>query len=112
MTDRVSSEARRRFLKMALAGAAAVPACALAARRLRAQEKVDPSSELAQQLGYVEDASEVAVEEWPSYEEGQVCTNCDLFEAAEGDEWGPCQIFDGNLVAGPGWCSAWIERTA
>jgi len=112
MADQVSSEARRRFLKMAVAGAAAAPLCALAARRLRAQEQVDPSSELAQQLGYVEDASEVDVEEWPSYEEGQVCANCDLFEGAEGDEYGPCQIFDGNLVAAPGWCSAWIEKTA
>lgn len=113
MTDQPSSEARRRFLKIAAAGAAALPACALAARRLRAQERVDPSDEVAQQLGYVEDASQVDQSEWPNYEEGQLCSNCDLFAAdAEGEEWGPCEIFGGDLVAAQGWCSAWIERQA
>ncbi|MDX1541458.1 MAG: high-potential iron-sulfur protein [Geminicoccaceae bacterium] len=112
MTERVSDQARRRFLRMAVAGAAALPVCALTARRLRAQEKVDPSDEVAQQLGYVEDASEVDAEEWPNYEDGQLCSNCDLYEAAEGDEWGPCQIFGGDLVAAGGWCSAWVEQQA
>ena len=112
MTERVSDQARRRFLRMAVAGAAALPVCALTARRLRAQEQVDPSDEVAQQLGYVEDASEVDPEEWPNYEDGQLCSNCDLYEAAEGDEWGPCQIFGGDLVAAGGWCSAWVEQPA
>jgi hypothetical protein len=112
MTDRVSDEARRRFLKMTVAGAAALPVCVLTARRLRAQEMLDPSDETAEQLGYVEDASEVDASEWPSYEDGQVCSNCNLFGGAEGDESGPCEIFGGQLVAAGGWCSAWIEQEA
>lgn len=112
MAEPTSIEARRRFLKMAVAGAAALPVCAITVRRLRAQEMVDPSDEVAQQLGYVEDASEVDQSEWPNYEDGQVCSNCNLFEGAEGDESGPCQIFGGDLVAGPGWCSAWIAKEA
>ena len=113
MPEDVSRGARRRFLKLATAGVAAAPFSGMLLTRLaRAQEKVDPKEELAQQLGYTEDASTVDPAEWPTYEEGQVCANCQLFEGAEGDEWAPCQIFGGQLVAGPGWCSAWIAREA
>ncbi len=112
MADRVSHQARRRFLELGVAGAAAAPACVLLAGRLRAQEEVDPSDELAQDLGYVEDASEVDTGEWPTYEEGQLCANCALYHGAEGEEYGPCDIFNGNLVAAQGWCSSWIAREA
>lgn len=107
-----SLEARRRFLKMVVAGAAAVPACGIAARYARAQEQVSPDDELAQQLGYVEDASEVDASEWPSYEEGQICGNCQLYAGAESDPVAPCEIFGGDLVVNEGWCSAWIAREA
>lgn len=107
-----SREARRRFLKMVVAGATAVPACALAAKYARAQEKVSPDGELAQQLGYVEDASEVDPGEWPSYEEGQHCANCQLYAGSESDPEAPCEIFGGNLVVAEGWCSAWIAKEA
>ncbi len=113
MVDEVSRGARRRFLKLATAGIAAAPfGGMLVLRRARAQDRLSPDDELAQQLGYTEDASTVDPEEWPGYEEGHVCANCQLFEGAEGDEWGPCSIFGGQLVAAPGWCQAWIEREA
>jgi hypothetical protein len=107
-----SLEARRRFLKMVVAGAAVLPACALAAKRARAQEKVSPDDELAQQLGYVEDVSEVDAGTWPSYEDGQNCANCQLYVGSEGDAEAPCEIFGGSLVVAGGWCSAWIAKEA
>jgi High potential iron-sulfur protein len=111
MTDAASAQARRRFLKLATAGLVAAPfGGMLAMRRARGQQKVSPEDEMAQQLGYHEDASAVDVGAWPTYEESQNCANCQLFEFAEGEEFGPCQIFGGQLVAAAGWCSAWVER--
>jgi hypothetical protein len=113
MDDAESREARRRFLKLATAGMAAAPFVGLLApRRAHSQEKVSEDDELAQQLGYKEDASEVDTAEWPDYVEGHVCANCQLYESEEGAEWGPCQIFGGQLVAAQGWCQAWIEKEA
>ena len=113
MTEAASAQARRRFLKLATAGVVVAPfGGMLTMRRATGQERVSEDDELAQQLGYVEDASTVDPAAWPTYEDGQLCANCQLYEAAEGEEWGPCQIFGGQLVAAAGWCSAWIERPA
>ena len=113
MVDVASGQARRRFLELATAGVVVAPfGGMLVMRRARGQEKVSKSDELAQQLGYHEAASAVDPGAWPTYEEGQLCANCQLFEGAEGEEWGPCQIFGGQLVTAAGWCAAWVERAA
>ena len=112
MIDQVSRQARRRFLKLAIAGVTAPLCGGLMIRRARAQERVSEDDELAQELGYRHDASAVDPSEWPTFEEGQICANCQLSEGAEGEEWGPCQIFGGQLVAAAGWCQAWIPREA
>jgi hypothetical protein len=113
MAETRSNHARRRFLKLAIAGAAATPLCGrLLPRAARAQEKVLPDDEMAKELGYVEDASQVDPSQWPTYEDGQTCANCQLFHGEEGEEWGACDIFMGNLVHAPGWCSAWVAREA
>ena len=112
MADTVSQAARRRFLKLATAGIATAPfGGMLVMRRAHAQEKVDPNSELAQQLGYTTDASTVDASQYPTYEKGQMCSNCQLFHGKEGEEWGPCDLFGGQLVHQSGWCSGWTERT-
>lgn len=111
MTDAVANSARRRFVAFAAAGSAAVAVGGMLPRHALAQERVDPESDLAQQLAYVEDASQVDAEAFPTYEEGQVCANCQLYIAEEAnDGWGPCAAFGNGLVAADGWCSAWIER--
>jgi High potential iron-sulfur protein len=111
MTEMMSRQARRRFLKLVFAGAAATPLSgALGLRRAQAQETVSPDDEMAKELGYVEDASQVDAGAWPTYEDGQTCANCQLFRGQEGEETGPCDIFMGNLVAAAGWCSAWVAR--
>lgn len=113
MTEQASREARRRFIKIATASVAAAPFCgALSLRMARAQERLEEDDELAQQLGYKHDASEVDASEWPSYAEGDICSGCQLYEGAEGDEWGPCQIFGGKLVKAQGWCQAYVAREA
>jgi hypothetical protein len=111
MTKRVACPARRRFLELTMGGAVAAPlASGFLVRLARAQERVSEDEEMAQQLGYVHDASEVDPAEWPTYEEGQVCANCELFGEADAEGWGPCQIFDNRLVAAEGWCAAWIAE--
>jgi len=113
VADTASGQARRRFLKLATAGMAALPLCgACIARPARAQERVEEDEELAQQLGYKHDATEVDPDEWPDYQEGHICANCELYRGAEGDAWGPCDIFGGGLVAARGWCLSWLEREA
>jgi hypothetical protein len=112
MGDTASRQARRRFLKLAAGVAAAPFGAAHLARLARAQEQVAEDDELAQQLGYKHDASEVDPNEWPDYEEGETCANCQLYHGEEGAEWGPCDIFSGNLVAAAGWCVSWLEKEA
>ena len=113
MADTTSRHARRRFLKLATAGMAAAPLGGVCLARLaQAQEKVEEDDELAQQLGYKQDASEVDPNEWPDYQEGHVCANCQLYHGEEGAEWGPCDIFGGRLVHAKGWCMSWLEKEA
>lgn len=113
MGDEVSRHARRRFLQLATAGVAMAPLCAgLVSRRAFGQEMVSEDDEIAQQLGYVHDASRVDPAEWPEYEPGQLCSNCALFHGEEGEEWGPCDIFAGDLVNANGWCAAWVPEEA
>jgi hypothetical protein len=113
MTAMASRHARRRFLKLATAGMAVAPLCGVGLARLaHAQERVTEDDELAQQLGYKEDASEVDPNEWPDYQEGHTCANCQLYRGEEGAEWGPCDIFGGRLVSAKGWCMSWLEKEA
>ncbi|MGH6900798.1 MAG: high-potential iron-sulfur protein [Geminicoccaceae bacterium] len=113
MADTASRQARRRFLKLATAGMAALPLCGgCLGRRALAQEQVAEDEELAQQLGYKHAATEVDPNEWPDYQDGHICANCQLYHGTEADEWGPCDIFGGRLVAANGWCLSWLEREA
>ncbi|NBB81910.1 MAG: High potential iron-sulfur protein [Alphaproteobacteria bacterium] len=108
MSDQQSILARRRFLGLALAGSAATVGAAALPRHALAQDRLDPESTMAQQLGYVEDADNVDAEAYPKYEEGQLCSNCQLYQAEPDAEWGPCTIFGNQLVAGPGWCNGYV----
>lgn len=113
MAESRSQQARRRFLKLAMAGVAVTPLYGrLSLRRARAQERVEEDEEMAKELGYVHDASEVDPSQSPTYEEGQLCSNCQLFHGQEGEEWGACDIFGGRLVNAQGWCSSWVRREA
>jgi len=45
-----------------------------------------------------------------SEKEGQNCVNCNLVQGEDGQEWRPCAIFPGKLVAAEGWCQAWVKK--
>lgn len=98
---------RRRLLRLAVAGAAALPLARLGlAGRASAQERLSEDDAQAQSLSYTHDASTV---DHPAYREGSTCANCQLYQGEPGSEWGPCPIFGGRLVNANGWCTAWVK---
>ncbi|ANB01092.1 high-potential iron-sulfur protein [Ectothiorhodospira sp. BSL-9] len=92
---------RRSFLKFGVAGLVAVPVAGLGwTTTAAAAERLDPESAEAQALQYVH-KSEV---------DDQNCLNCLLYNDPSQEEWGPCAVFPGKVVAAEGWCTAWVAR--
>ena len=62
-------------------------------------------------LGYKKDATTVDVAKYPKRAGAsgapQFCSNCRLY-SAKTDALGACSAIPNKLVAGPGWCNAWI----
>ncbi|PLW84465.1 iron permease [Kineobactrum sediminis] len=75
------------------------------------QPKLSEDSPQAKRLAYVHDADDVIASEQPRYEEGQQCTNCQLYQGTPDDEWAGCPLFAGKLVKGTGWCNAYAPRS-
>jgi len=97
VADTASGQARRRFLRLAAAGMVAMPLCGgCLVHRARAQERVAEDNELAQQLGYKHDASEVDPNEWPDYREGHICANCQLYHGGGGRRMGTVRHLRGH----------------
>lgn len=71
---------------------------------------LDEKDAQAVALGYVADASKVDKDKYKTYVGGSMCSNCNLYQAKAGDATGPCTLFAGKNVAGPGWCSGWIKK--
>jgi len=82
---------------------------AASAQGLPHLQEDDPT---AKALGYVHDAKDIDTSSPTAarYEEGQHCGNCMQLQGEEGEEWRPCLIFPGKLVATTGWCSVWVEK--
>ncbi len=106
---------RRQFLKMSAkvgGGALALTAIPI---HLLAQDKVAESEPLAQAMGYVEDATKVDTARFPKRagDAGaqQFCDNCALYAGEVGSDSAPCSIFQNRLVAGKGWCNAWVAKS-
>jgi hypothetical protein len=65
----------------------------------------------ARALGYRHDAATVDPNKYPAADpSAKNCANCQLFQAAEGSEWGGCPLFAGRAVNAQGWCTAWVQR--
>lgn len=111
MTDKNLS--RRRFLKLGVSTAAAVPLASLLSARLALAaegEKLDESDPSAQALGYKHDGNAVDTAKYPGKAgdgAGNTCANCQLYG---GGDWGACAIFPGKQVKAEGWCSAWVAK--
>jgi len=102
---------RRRAMRLAGAAVAAVPVAALVGGRVawaEEQPKLDPESPQAKGLGYHHDSSQVDAAKWPAWQEGRLCSDCQLYQGGPDAQWGPCSIFPGKNVNADGWCSAWV----
>jgi len=100
---------RRTFIATIPIGIAAVSTSRMAfAEPVRVAED-DPA---AAAIGYRHDAADVDVEKFPRYQPGQICSNCALYQGPPDAEWAPCPALGNRLVAGPGWCVAWVPRPA
>lgn len=100
---------RRSLLKGIALGAAGA---ALGARGARSAEaaKVDVHDPQAVALGYVENASQVDAKKYPQYVAGSNCDNCLQLQGKPGNNYRPCTLFAGKLVAVSGWCSGWTAE--
>lgn len=113
MSNPAESQARRRFLKLAVAGAVAAPiASTLLPRIARADDMphLSESDPTAMALGYKEDATKVDKTKFSMYKEGSMCSNCKFWTGNAGDAYGPCQLFPGKATNAKGWCSGYNPK--
>ncbi|GAA5218846.1 high-potential iron-sulfur protein [Corallincola platygyrae] len=98
----VNQKDRRRFLKYASLGLVGVTVGTQLRKVAYAGDMPQLSLDdpTAKALKYVH-ASEV---------EGQNCENCMHLTGNAGDEWRPCNLFPGKLVAAEGWCAGWVKK--
>jgi len=106
----LSKIARRQFIQMsaiAAAGCFAASGRGALAQDLRKVSEDDP---MAKGMRYTHDSSTVDPSTRPNPAEVQNCANCALVLGNDGDEWRPCQIFQGQVVNANGWCSVWAPK--
>jgi hypothetical protein len=103
---------RRTLLKNVLVGVAALPAVGLVREAAAAESapRLDEADPLAKAMNYVHDAKKVDAAKNPQYKPGAHCANCMQLMGKEGDEWRPCNIFQGKLVNANGWCKVWVIK--
>jgi len=105
---------RRGFLKLGVKAGGGALALSAIPIQLLAQDHVAEDEALAQAMGYKVDASTVDTEKFPKRAgdagANQFCHNCALYGAEADAEFGPCSIFQNRLVAGNGWCNAWVAK--
>ncbi|SEN14684.1 High potential iron-sulfur protein [Luteibacter sp. UNCMF331Sha3.1] len=102
-----SIEGRRRFLKAAAGGAAAVAVLGTTSVAL-AQDlpHLSPTDPTATALKYTE-----AETGGPGRKPGDKCSNCNFYQGKADAAWGPCQLFPGKAVAAKGWCVSHVLAT-
>ena len=96
---------RRQFIIYTTAGLASLTM----ASQAQAQAMLGEAEPTAVALGYKADAKTVEKAKFPKFADGQLCSNCQLYASKSADA-GTCTIFPGKLVAGPGWCNAYIKK--
>lgn len=74
--------------------------------------KLEENDPQAEALAYRHDAANVDPAKNPRYKDGQLCSNCILYQGKEGDQWGGCSIFPGRLVNADGWCNVYAPKTS
>lgn len=107
---RAFMEGRRTFIKGLTLSAAAGAFAARSSAGTETSAKVDVKDPAAMALGYVENAAQVDLKKYPAYVKGSNCDNCLQLQGKPGDNYRPCGLFQGKLVAVGGWCSGWTPE--
>lgn len=94
---------RRNFIKMI---PAACVGLAVAPSTFAAPATVSETDPTAVALNYKANAKDVKS---PKFVAGQACKNCKFYQGKASEAKAPCPLFGGKLVAGNGWCSAWVK---
>ena len=89
-----------------VAEAPAAPAASVATGPL-----VDEKDAQAIGLGYVAVAAKADKAKFPKYADGQLCSNCSLYQGGSAAQGG-CPLFPGKQVLGNAWCSAYNKKAA
>jgi hypothetical protein len=100
---------RRDFIVAGIGSAVGLCAALAASRDARADDKLSESDPAAKAVGYVNVAAKADKGHFPSYKDGQTCSNCSLFQGNPTDAWGGCTLFGTKQVAGGGWCSSYTN---
>ena len=106
----MSKIARRQFMQLSAVAAAGLVLKPGQEAQAQDMPKLDPADAQAQSLKYTHDAASVDPASRANPAADQNCANCALIQGNDGDEWRPCQIFPGKLVAASGWCSVWAPK--
>jgi hypothetical protein len=105
---------RRSFLKLGMKAGGGMLALSAIPIELLAGDKVTEDEALAQAMGYVTDATKTDTAKFPKRAgdagASQFCNNCSLYAGEADAEFAPCSIFQNRLVAGKGWCNAWVAK--
>jgi High potential iron-sulfur protein len=103
--------ARRSFIKTLTIGAAVGVWTTSSAHAADAPPaKLDVKDPAAVALGYVENAAQVDTKKYPTYVKGSNCENCLQLQGKPGNNYRPCNLFPGKVVAVSGWCSSWTAE--
>lgn len=93
------------------APAPAEPAAPAPAPAAAAGSMVDEKDPQAAALGYVAVAAKADKAKFPKYADGQLCSNCSLYQGGAAEQGG-CPLYPGKQVASKAWCSAYNKKAA
>lgn len=93
---------------VAAAPAPAAPAPAPTASTGPLLDEKDPQ---AAALGYVAVAARADKAKFPKYADGQLCSNCALYQGGAAEQGG-CPLYPGKQVLAKAWCSAYNKKAA
>ena len=104
---------RRKFMRKTVL----IASTAIVASNSRAEETpaiLKEDEPIALALGYKADAAAVDAAKYPKRQgpkgDVQFCSTCSLYSERGSSGYGPCTAIPGKLVAGLGWCNAWIPK--
>ena len=100
----------RRKLLSSASMLALIPVANLIPAIANAASNVDLKDPSAVALKYVENASDAQrADKMGTAAADQFCDNCRFYKVDSGNAArGGCALFKNNLVAGKGWCAAWV----